>query len=323
MRILITGGSGFIGRSLFPLLIKQKHIVSCAVWKKDSITYDQSCLFDRVCYFETLNAETDFGEALENIDVVIHMAARVHILTKFDYETHEEFLDINFHGTRNLAEQAAQKGVKRFVFISSIGVNGKSTDDLTAYKEEDVEKPYNSYTVSKFQAEQALRKIEADTGMEVVVVRPPLVYGPEVKANFLKLLNLVRKGLPLPFAGINNQRSFIAIDNLVDVIAECVVHENAGGETFLVCDGQSLSTQQLIHKISNAMGLKSRLFYFPASLFKGVMILFRKRGIYDRLWGSLEMDSKKIRQCLGWQPKVSFDEAIKKTVLWYLKEEQP
>ena len=162
MRIFITGLNGFIGRSLYPILKKRKHTISCAVWKKDSGAHDQSGLFDRVCYFDNLNSETDFGEALDNIDVVIHMAARVHILTKSDYDTHKEFMDINFHGTRNLAEQAFQKGVKRFVFISSIGVNGRSTEGRVAYTEEDAEKPYNSYTVSKLQAERALRKIEAD-----------------------------------------------------------------------------------------------------------------------------------------------------------------
>jgi nucleoside-diphosphate-sugar epimerase len=294
MRILVTGLNGFIGRSLYPILLKRKHTISCAVWKKNAGTHNQKGLFDRVCYFDVLNSETDFGEALENIDVVIHMASRVHVSTKSDYHTHKEFMDINFHGTRNLAEQAAQKGVKRFVFISSAGVNGKSTKGIASYTEEDAENPYNSYTISKLLAEQALRKIEADTGLEVVIIRPPLVYGPEVKANFLKLLNLVHSGLPLPLAGIKNQRSFIAVDNLVDVIAECVVHEKAGGETFLVSDGQPLSTTQLIYKLSTAMGLPSRLFYFPAPILKWIFILFKKTKHYCPLFSDERIISRKL-----------------------------
>jgi nucleoside-diphosphate-sugar epimerase len=319
MRIFLTGATGFIGRSLYLLLKRRNHTVTCAVRKDSSDGQNRNSLFERICYFDTLNVETDFRKALEKSDVVIHLAARAHMLTKSDYDLYDQFMDINFHSTRNLAEQAAQKGVKRFVFISSIGVNGKSTEAELAYTEEDEEKPFNSYTLSKLRAEQALRKIEADTGMEVVIIRPPLVYGPEVKANFLKLLDLVHTGVPLPFAGLKNKRSFIAIDNLVDAITECAVHEKAGGETFLVSDGHPLSTPQLLDKISISMGVHLRMFYFPSPILKAVLTLFQKKGIYERLWENLIVDSTKIQQYLGWLPKVTVDEGIQKTVQWYVE----
>ncbi|MBC2705963.1 NAD-dependent epimerase/dehydratase family protein, partial [Desulfobacula sp.] len=296
------------------------HHITCAVRRKHSDEFDKNHLFDQVRYFDTLNGKTDFGKTLKDIDVVIHLAARAHIITKSVHDRHNEFLDINFHGTRNLAEQAVKSGVKRFVFISSIGVNGKSTKNGMAYTEADVENPHNSYSVSKLKAEQALKKLEANTNMEVVIIRSPLVYGPDVKANFLRLLNLVNTGLPLPFAGIKNKRSFIAIDNLVDAIAECAVHAKAGGETFIVSDDQALSIPQLLKKISNVMGRNPRLFYFPVPVFKALLTLSGKQEIYERLWGSLIVDSGKIRRQIGWRPKVSVDEGIQKTVQWYLKK---
>lgn len=319
MNIFLTGATGFIGRALYPVLIKGDHVVTCAIRKKPEELQDQYPLFDRTLYFETFNSKTDFGKALDNIDVVVHLAGCAHVATKFDYDRHEEFMDINFHGTRNLAEQSVQKGVKRFVFISSIGVNGKSTKPGVVLTEKDGESPYNSYTVSKLKAEQALRKIEKETGMEVVIIRPPLVYGPGVKANFLKLLNFVNSELPFPFAGVQNKRSFIAIDNMVDAIARCAAHEKAGGKTFFVSDDQSLSTSQLIEKISTAMGVNFRLFHFPPSIFKMILTVLGKKNIYNQLWEDLAIDSASIREHLGWRPKIGVDEGIRKTVHWYLE----
>jgi nucleoside-diphosphate-sugar epimerase len=240
--------------------------------------------------------------------------------TKNDYDMYNDFLEINFHGTINLAKQAFQNGVKRFVFISSIGVNGKSTPDGYRYTEEDEEQPYNSYTLSKMKAEMGLRKLAQKSAMEVVIVRPPLVYGPHVKANFLKLMRLVYSGLPLPFAGINNVRSFIFIDNLTEVITLCVTAANAGNQTFIVCDDPPLSTPQLLHKISHAMGKRLWLFGCPPAVVKIVATVLQKQGVYNRLWGNLAASPKKIQNQLKWEPKISVDEGIWKTVSWFCEQ---
>ena len=319
MNILLTGGNGFIGRALYPGLMEKEHTVTCMIRKPGTHSSDPERLFNKVVYFDNLNEETEFKVIMSGIDVVVHLAARAHMLLKSEYDMQKEFMDINFLGTRNLAEQAAEQGVKRFVFISSIGVNGKSTKDRGPYTEQDIEKPYNSYTTSKLFAEKALRKIEAETGMEVVIIRPPLVYGPHVKANFLKLLNLVHSGAPLPLARVNNQRSFISINNLVDAICECAVHPAAAGETFLVSDGPPLSTTRLLEKIFEAFDRPPKLFFFPEKIFKIGLMLMRKKNIYDRLWGSLAVDSSWIGKRIGWQPEQTFEQEIKRTVQWYLK----
>lgn len=320
MRILLTGANGFVGRALYKELISAGHTVICVVRKKHMNVDLFSLLPENIHYFDALDRHTDFTRSLTDIDVVVHLAARAHMPTRTDFDMHKDFLEINFFGTINLAKQAAEKKVKRFVFISSIGVHGKSTPGGHRYSEEDVEKPYNSYTISKLKSENALWKISRYTGMEVVVIRPPLVYGPRVKANFFKLMALVHTGLPLPFAGIKNVRSFIAIDNLVDAVSLCVVHPKAGGEVFIVCDNEALSTTRLLEKISAAMGARLRLFYCPPAAVKTMAAILQKQGIYNRLWGNLVTTSAKIEQCLGWKPGISVDEGIQKTVLWYCEQ---
>jgi UDP-glucose 4-epimerase len=319
MRIFLTGASSFIGRTLIPLLIKQKHIITCAIRNKSTGMRKFSQTGCSKWYFDTLDARTDFTQALKEIDVVIHLASQVRIRTKSKGDVKREYMRVNADGTQNLAEQAAQQKVKRFVFISSMGVNGKSTKFCDVFNEENAENPYNDYTCSKLEAEKRLRALETKTGMEVVILRPPLVYGPGVKANFLKLLHLVGSGMPLPFAGIKNKRSFIAIDNLVDAIADCVVHEKAAGETFFVCDDSPLSTPEMIEKISREMGFRPRLFYFPSFFLKYGLFLIHHQEMYESLWGNMAVDSKKVHQYLGWRPRTSVDEGIRKTVQWYLE----
>jgi len=242
-------------------------------------------------YFKTLDGETEWKEALNGINVVIHLAARAHVLKEDSRDPLSEYRKVNLEGTKHLAESSARAGVRRFVFISSIGVNGKHTTALKPFSENDSAEPHNEYAISKWEAEKALRKIEAETGMEVVIIRPPLVYGPGVKANFLRLLDIVYKGLG---------------------------HLEAGGQTFLVSDGEDLSTPDLICRVSNAMGKPTMLFPFPPVVIKGLLKVAGKGNIYERLWGSLIVDSGKIRQVLGWEPPVSVDMEIKKTVDWYL-----
>lgn len=319
MKIFLTGANGFIGSAVYPAFLKKGWQVVFGLRKKKQpdvqTAYPGSCF-----YYDSLNEDTNFRSALEGIDVVVHLAARAHMHTRSDFDLYKGFMDINFHATRNLAQQAAQQGVKRFVFISSIGVNGKSTDGRSGYTENDREAPYNSYTHSKLSAEKSLRKIERDTGLDVVIIRPPLVYGPNVKANFLKLMQLVHRGFPLPFSGLDNQRSFIAIENLVDAIIQCVIKEKASGETFLVSDSSPLSTTQLLETIFRAFGMQPRLFPFPAVFFLMFFKMWDKKGVYDRLWGSLTVNSEKIQTYLDWTPPVTTEEGIKKTVEWYLEK---
>lgn len=273
-------------------------------------------------YISSLDGKTDFSGFLKEIDVVVHLAGQAHGPSP-SYGSHilpSVFWDVNFKGTENLARNAAKSGVKRFVFVSSINVNGKSTGRKRRLTEKDPADPYDEYTLSKFKAEMALRQVEKDTGMEVVIVRPPLVYGPGVKGNFLKLLALVHSRLPLPFSGIDNQRSFIHIENLIEALIICLTHEKARGQTFMVSDDHAVSTPQLLRKISFAMDITPRLFYCPTPIFRRMLTLWGKQGIYERLCLSLIVDSTKIRHSLGWKPKVSIDEGIDKTVQWYLKK---
>lgn len=320
MKILLTGANGFIGRFLYWELVHRGHKVTCAIRKKHAWLNCHDSMPEKNCYYETLDRQTDFTGALTDIEVVVHLAARAHMPTKNDYDMYTDFMEINFHGTINLAKQALKKGVKRFVFISSIGVHGKATPEGCRYTEGDEEKPYNSYTFSKMKAEMGLRKLSQKSAMEVVIVRPPLVYGPYVKANFLKLMRLVYTGLPLPFAGIHNVRSFIYIDNLTDVVALCVTAANAGNQTFIVCDDPPLSTSQLLHKISHAMGKRPHLFWCPPAVVKTVATVLQKEAIYHRLWENLAASAKKIQNQLGWEPKISVDEGIWKTVSWFCEK---
>ncbi len=317
-KILLTGANGFIGRALCPLLSEKGYFVRCALREKHIGEGDQISGMGDYYYFKAVDGETEWKEALNGINVVIHLAARVHVLKEDSRDPLSEFRKVNLEGTKHLAESSAKAGARRFVFISSIKVNGEHTTAIKPFSEKDSAEPQDGYAISKWEAEKALRKIEAETGMEVVIIRPPLVYGPGVKANFLRLLDIVYKGLPLPFAGIENRRSFIALDNLVDAIALCAGHLEAGGQTFLVSDGEDLSTPDLICRVSNAMGKPTRLFPFPPVVIKGLLKVAGKGNIYERLWGSLVVDSGKIRQVLGWEPPVSVDMGIKKTVDWYL-----
>ena len=317
MNILITGANGFIGHALYRSLVDQNHHLTCVFRTKNQGGVEQEFASAALFFVDESDKHTDWGAALEGVEVVVHLAALAHLKPKKDDAQHQRFLAVNYEGTRNLAVQAAQKRVKRFVFISSIGVNGNQTREKP-FSEEDVEHPHNSYAIAKLEAEKALRQIEAETAMEVVILRPPLVYGPGVRANFSKLLTLAHTRVPLPFAGITNKRSFIALENLVDAIGVCIRHENAGGKTFLVSDGNDLSTKELVQKISKAMGRKPALFPVPDKWARPFFRFLGKQTLYEQLWGSLRVDSAKIHKELGWVPRVSVDQAIKRTVDWYL-----
>ncbi|MNF38769.1 GDP-6-deoxy-D-mannose reductase [compost metagenome] len=234
-----------------------------------------------------------------------------------------EFRKVNVEGTLNLASQSAASGVKRFIFISSIKVNGEETTLGNQYTADGPVQPVDEYGISKFEAESGLLKISTETGMEVVIIRPVLVYGPGVKANFLSMMKFVDKGIPLPFSSIDNKRSFVSLENLVDFIALCTRHPAAANQVFLVSDGEDLSTPELLEKMAKALGKKATLLPFPVSLMRGIARLLGKEKITDRLCGSLEVDISKNRELLGWIPPVSVDNALLNTAKHYLGTRNP
>jgi len=257
-----------------------------------------------------LGPDTDWSSALEGVDAVVHLAARVHVMDEEAEDPLAEFRRVNVAGTDNLARQAAEAGVKRLVFLSSIKVNGEVTQPGNPFTVEDAPAPQDPYAVSKFEAEEALRRVEKETGLEVVIIRPPLVYGPEVKGNFLRLIQLVQKGYPLPLGRVNNKRSLVALDNLVDLILTCLDHPGAAGQTFLVSDGEDLSTPELVRKIARAMGKKPRLVPVPLVMLRLAGRITGKSAEVERLVGSLQVDIGHTCETLGWQAVVSVDEAV-------------
>jgi nucleoside-diphosphate-sugar epimerase len=265
---------------------------------------------------EPLSETSDYSTALQGVDTVIHLAARVHVMRDTASDPLGEFRRVNASGTARLARQAARAGVRRFVFLSTVGVNGK----LSArgpFTESDHPRPHNDYAVSKLEAEVALAEIAFETGLELVVVRAPLVYGPGNPGNFLALLGSVSRGIPLPLASIENLKSFVYSANLADALACCASHPGAVGQTFLVSDGEDVSTPQLLRRVACALGRPSRLLPFPVGLLRLAGTLAGKTAALERLLGSLQVDSSKIRRELGWTPPYSMEQGLAATALWY------
>lgn len=256
---------------------------------------------------------TNWSTALQGVSAVVHCAARVHVMTDKSSDPLADFRQLNVESTGNLARQAAAAGVRRFVFLSSIKVNGEFTEVGQPFTADDVPAPEDAYGVSKHEAEQLLRQIAAETGMDVVVIRPPLVYGPGVKANFQSMMRWLASGVPLPLAAVTeNRRSLVGLDNLVDLIVTCLNHPASANQTFVVSDGEDLSTAELLKRMGTAMGHPARLFYIPAGLLKFGATVLRNPGIYQRLCDSLQLDIAKTRQLLGWNPPVSVDDGLRR-----------
>ena len=315
-KILITGATGFVGRALLEnLKLKKKYLIHL------SARTNQEKLFEGEKTFNIgeIDANTNWKDALEGVDCIVHCAARAHTTEKKQTHLLNAYRRINVDGTRNLAKQAAGIGIKRFIFLSSVKVNGEETIASKSFKYDDIPQPKDSYGISKWEAEQVLLEISKKTGLELVIIRVPLIYGARVKGNFLRLLDLVYKQIPLPLFNINNSRSFIGLDNLVDLIIHCIDHPKATGKTFLVSDGEDISTPDLIIKLSKIMGRSTRLFSFPISIFKLMSYLIGKSPEVIRLIGSLRVNSSHTRKILEWNPPFSLDEGLEKTVLWYLK----
>jgi UDP-glucose 4-epimerase len=255
-----------------------------------------------------LSPATDWATATSDIDVVIHLAARVHVMRDAADDPLAEFRRINVEGTLNLGRQAAAAGVRRMVYLSSIKVNG----DRGVFTETDPPAPTDPYGISKQEAEVGLRRLSAETRMESVIIRPPLVYGPGVKANFQKLMRAIARGMPLPLGAVHNRRSLVGLDNLVDFILTCAEDSAAAGETFLVSDGEDLSTSELIRRLARAMGRPARLIPVPPALLSTAAMALGRGDMAQRLFGSLEADITKARTLLGWTPPVSVNEGLRR-----------
>jgi nucleoside-diphosphate-sugar epimerase len=262
----------------------------------------------------SIDGNNNWSDVLKGCEIVVHLAARAHIMKESVYDPLVEFRRVNVRGTLTLARQAALAGVPRFVFVSSIGVNGVQSAPGKAFSEADQPNPHNAYALSKWEAEQDLLRIATETGMEVVIIRPPLVYGGNAPGNFGALMRAVQRGWPLPLGAVHNQRSLVALDNLVDFIITCINHPQAANQTFLVSDGQDLSTTELVRGMSKAAGVTSRLLPVPLWALQAGATLLGKGDAVQRLCGNLQVDISKARNLLGWVPPVSVEEGLRRAM---------
>ena len=312
MKILITGANGFIGRALCKKLSRSCYDVSAVVRKIKK----NSC-YDNIRYYSIgdFNKKKNWKDLVTGVDCVIHCAAKAHITSKSKKHTLKSYRLINCITTKKLATQCGNFGVKRFIFLSSIGVLGNSTNRHGPFKHSDKPSPKEDYAISKFEAEQELFKISKMSGLEVVVLRPPLVYGALAPGNLMRLINLVRYRLPLPFSLVKNKRSFIGIDNLVDILIHCIEHPDAKGKSFLVSDDDDVSTPDLIKKISQYLGIPSLLFPIPIFFLKFISFIIRRKKEIDKLTDSLQVDISYTKKILSWVPPVGTDEGIRRIFL--------
>jgi nucleoside-diphosphate-sugar epimerase len=307
MNLLVTGVNGFVGSALAAESIRRGLQVTGALRVPGALAAGVAA-----CTVGAIDAETDWSDALKGVDVVIHLAARVHVMHETAEDPLAEFFKVNLHGTENLARQAVREGVKRLVYVSSIKVSGEASS--LRLTELDKPNPQDPYGVSKFETERMLQRVAAETGIELVIVRPPLVYGKNVKGNFARMIKVLRSNIPLPLASVRNLRSLIYVGNLVDALIACAMHPAAAGQTFLVSDGEDISTPDLLRQLGDAMGHPARLFPCPPALLQFCAGLMGKSAQIDRLLGSLRIDSSKIRRELDWTPPYALREGFCATV---------
>ncbi|MFH0784035.1 MAG: SDR family oxidoreductase [Pseudomonadota bacterium] len=311
MNILLTGGTGFIGGAFLSRTVGKLNYTLRAALRKTCPKNLMPPEIQQILVGD-LAPTTDWFDAVKGCDVVVHCAARAHILHDRAADPLAEFRKINSSGTINLASQSLAAGVKRFIFLSSIGVNGNET--IIPFTENDQPNPTEPYAISKLQAENGLWQLSAHSRMEIVIIRPPLVYGPNAPGNFGRLLRWVRRGLPLPLGAIHNKRSFVALDNLVDLIVTCLEHPAAANQTFLAGDGEDLSTTTLLQRVALAFGKSSRLIPVPMRVLHLIGVLLGKKTMIKSLCGSLQVDISKARRELGWTPPISVEEGLRRTV---------
>ena len=304
-RLLVTGANGFIGRSFCAEATQRGYSVVGAVRSTGHFPQDWPCVA-----VGAIDHHTDWHTALTSVDIVVHLAARVHVMNEAAGDPLAAFRQVNVAGTLNLARQAAASGVQRFIFISSVKVNGEESDPAHPFTAEDIPTPGDPYGVSKMEAEQGLRIIATQTGMAVIIIRPPLVYGPGVKANFQSMMQWLARGIPLPLGAIANRRSMVALSNLVDLIMLCCVHAAAANQTFMVSDGEDLSTTELLRRMARALGRRALLVPVPLHLIVLCAAIFGKRDTARRLCGFLQVDISKTQSLLGWLPPLSVDASL-------------
>ena len=314
MKILVTGASGFVGNALLLSLLKNSSYQIITLLRHYNTAFASNIL-------QVIGGDSDqfFSAAIpENIDVIIHLAGRAHILNDQSNNPLDDFRKVNVEGTLQLAKQALEKKVKRFIFISSIGVNGAVTFDQP-FSEQSMPKPHADYAVSKYEAEEALKALFIGSETELVVIRPPLVYAAHAPGNFARLLKIVSTNLPLPFAQTNNKRTFIALENLVDFIQLCITHTNAANQTFLVADQESLSTRELVEYLKQGIGKNPYFIYIPQSLMKLGASCLGKSKLYEQLFESLEVDTTKAQKILDWTAPLTAKQAMIQVGKDYIK----
>ncbi|ARB45407.1 hypothetical protein P40_08165 [Alloalcanivorax xenomutans] len=312
LKVGVTGANGFVGRRLYECMVDLPDFEPVAFVRSDDRLASQKDSPPR--FIGSLDNPVNLAQATEGLDVLVHCAARVHVMEDTSEDPLEEYRKTNVIGTMKLAEQCAASGVKRFVYISSIKVNGEETEAGEVYRSIDQPMPEDPYGISKCEAERALRDFSEQSCMELVIIRPPLVYGPGVKGNFASLLSLIGKGIPLPLGAVNNARSLVALDNLIDLIVCCASHPKAAGQVFLVSDGKPISTTELLRGIATAMDKRCWLIPVPEWIFRAGLGLLGKKAIADRLFGSLVVDITHTKETLGWEPSISLEEGLRRAI---------